>query len=199
MRCAACVEPLLLTACTPAPTAVESTSQEMKLAATPIKVTASIQEMMEAFVDPHADGVWDSVGTTISAKGMVNHQPHSDAEWKQVRLHAVALIEATNLLAMDGRRLVPEGGKIADEGEQGVLTTTAGEELLKTDHATFVAFAHALHDVSEEMLKAIDAKNPETMMTVGERIDEVCEACHTKFWYPNQAVYNITTSQSSAR
>jgi hypothetical protein len=153
---------------------------------------------MEAFVDPHGDGVWDSVGITISAKGTVNHQPHTDAEWKQVRLHAVALIEATNLLAMEGRRLVPEGGKIADDGEQSVLTTAAGEELLKRDHATFVGFAHALHDVGEEMLKAIDAKNPETMMTVGEAMDEVCEACHTKFWYPNQAVYKISTSASGA-
>jgi hypothetical protein len=158
----------------------------------PFKVHASVQELMEAIVDPSADGVWDSVGTVVTKTGTINRQPHTPEEWKQVRLHAVALLEATNLLMMDGRRLVPDGGKILDEGEEGVLTTAEGEQLLKTEHATFVQFAGALNEVAAQMLKAIDAKQPEAMVQAGETMDEVCESCHLKFWYPRQPIWRVS-------
>jgi hypothetical protein len=161
-------------------------------AAPPFKVTASIQELMEAIVDPAADGVWEAVGTTITRKGIVNHQPRTDEEWRQVRLHAIALTEATNLLMMGGRRLVPSGGKIADDGSDGVLTTAAAEQLLITERETFVQFAGALNSVALQMLKAVDARQPQGMLEAGEAMDEVCESCHMKFWYPNQAVWQLT-------
>jgi hypothetical protein len=162
------------------------------IAIPPFKITASIQELMEAIVDPSADGVWDSVGATITPKGVANHQPHTDEEWRQVRLRAIALTEATNLLMMDGRRLVPDGGKIADDGADGVLTTAAAEQLLVTEHATFVQFAGALNGVAVQMLNAIDARQPQAMLEAGEAMDEICESCHMKFWYPNQAVWRIS-------
>jgi hypothetical protein len=166
-------------------------------ASSPLKVSASVQELMEAIVDPSADAVWDSVGTTLTQKGAINHQPHTPEEWKQVRLHAIALIEATNLLMMDGRHLVREGGKIADEGEQGVLTTVAAEQVYQNEHATFVQFASALNAAAAQMLTAIDGQQPEAMLSAGEVMDEVCESCHMKFWYPNQAVWKVSTSESN--
>jgi hypothetical protein len=177
-----------------------STAKSPTPAATsaPIAVYASIQELMEAIIDPAADGIWESVGTTLTQKETVNYQPRTDEEWKQVRLHTIALMEATNLLAMEGRRLVPVGGKILDEGADGVLSTAEAETLLKTDHATFVQFARALNDVSGQMLKAIDAKQPEAMMTAGEAMDGVCEGCHTKFWYPHQIVWKVSKSEPNA-
>lgn len=173
----------------PVSAAVASTS-----ALPPFKTTASVQELMEAIVDPSADGVWDSVGATISKGGVENHQPRTDDEWKKVRLHAVALIEGTNLLMMEGRRLVPEGGRIADDGADGVLKTEDAEQRLKTERAAFVQFALALNEVGVKMLRAIDAKQPEAMIEVGEQMDEVCESCHMRFWYPNQAVWTISQS-----
>ena len=158
----------------------------------PFKITASVKELMEAIIDPSADGVWDSVGTIITQKGTDNRQPHTDAEWKQVRLHALALIEGTNLLMMDGRRLIPEGGKILDEGSEGVLSTAEAEQKFSAQHAVFVQFAGALNDVGHEMLQAIDARKPEAMVEAGEKMDEVCESCHTTFWYPNQATWKVT-------
>jgi len=173
-----------------------ASSASSSVAGPPFKVTASIQELMEAIVDPSADGVWDSVGTTITSKGIVNHQPRTDEEWRQVRLHAIALTESTNLLMMDGRRLVPQGGKIADDGSEGVLTTAAAEQLLITERATFVQFASALNGVAVQMLNAVDARQPKAMMEVGEAMDEICESCHMKFWYPNQAVWQISQGKS---
>jgi hypothetical protein len=152
----------------------------------PFKLTASVQEIMQAMVDPSADAVWDSVGTTISAKGIEDRQPRTDEEWKTARLQTITLIEATNLLMMENRHIVPAGGKMADEGAQGVLTTTEAQHQLDSQHQLFVQFATALNQTGVQMLKAIDAKDTAAMMEVGTDMDEVCESCHVKFWYPNQ-------------
>jgi hypothetical protein len=185
----------LLVACqkteTPQPTS--------QAAAAPIKIAASIQEMMAGIVDPAADGVWDVVGTTLTPKKVEEHQPRTDEEWREARLHALTLIEATNLLVMEGRRLVPPGGKILDEGSDGVLPTAEAQQRMDSQHQTFVQFALALREVGEKMLKEIDARNPAGMVEAGTEMDDVCESCHMTFWYPNQAVYRITVGDGKSQ
>jgi hypothetical protein len=154
----------------------------------PFELTASIGELMDAIIDPSADSLWDSVGTTIDAKGSTQHQPSTAAEWQAARRHAIALIEGINLLLMDGRKIVAPGAAMRDEGAQGVLSTAEGERKFADQHGAFVGYALALRASAEQMLQAIDAKNPEGMMTAGGKMDEVCEACHLTFWYPNQIV-----------
>jgi hypothetical protein len=149
-------------------------------------LTASVQEIMQSMVDPSADAVWDSVGTTINAQGTLHRQPHTDAQWLQVRHQAITLIESTNLLIMDGRRVVAPGARMAQEDAQGVLSAAQAQQRLDSQHAQFVQFAYALHDVGEQMLNAIDAKDTKAMISVGGTMDDVCEACHLTFWYPNQ-------------
>ena len=177
------------------PIANDTDSESEQPNAPSIRVFASIQELMEGIVDPNADAVWDAVGVTLTPDGSVEHRPQSDEEWRQLRLHAVALVEATNLLMMAGRRIVPDGGKIADEGEEGVLSTVEAENLFKTQNAAFVQMAAALHDVAEKMVTAIDSRRTDEILEVGETLDQVCESCHTTFWYPRQPVYRMTRSE----
>jgi hypothetical protein len=167
---------LSVVACQP-----QSTTQQA------FKLTASIQEIMASIVDPAADTLWESVGSTSSAKGFEVREPRTDEEWQQKRRSAITLIESTNLLMMEGRRIIPVGGKMADEGLPGVLNAAEAQQHLDAQRATFVQFASALHEVGEKMLKAVDAKNPAAMVEVGTAMDEVCESCHTTFWYPSGA------------
>lgn len=157
------------------------------------RVVASIQEIMSGMVDPAADAVWGAVGTTITAAGTAEHRPRNDAEWQQVRLQALALLESTNLLMMPGRRVVAQGSRITDEGWQGVLTTEQAEHKLVTDHAAFVQFASALREVTGRMVQAIEARRVEQMVEVGTEMDEVCESCHVVFWYPQQVLPSAPT------
>src|SRR5258706_12048801 len=54
--------------------------------------TATIKDIMDSMVDPGADYIWDAVETVVSAKGVEEKQPHTDAEWKQVSRHAIMLL-----------------------------------------------------------------------------------------------------------
>src|SRR5689334_25424774 len=75
------------------------------------RMTATVKDIMDSLVDPGSDYIWDSVETVVSAKGTEEKAPHTDEDWKQVRNHAIMLLEATNLLQMPGRHVAKGGEK----------------------------------------------------------------------------------------
>jgi hypothetical protein len=51
------------------------------------------------------------------------------------------------------------------------------EARINKDRALWNKRAKALHDVSLEMLQAIEAKDRDKMLEVGDRLDKACENC----------------------
>ena len=190
-----------VTAAVPAPVTASAPAPAAASPPPTFQIMASIQELMDAVIDPSADALWDSVSITTTPKGTVFHQPKSDEEWREARRHAIALIEGTNLLVMDGRTLVAPGSRVLDQGTSGVLSAEAGQKLFEAQHPTFVQFASALRETGTQMLTAIDKKDPTGMMNAGAAMDGVCESCHLTFWYPNQVIpplpadFGVTKSQ----
>jgi cytochrome c556 len=102
-----------------------------------------------------------------------------------VRHKALAVIEGANLLLMDGRLVAHPGQKLSEPGGQGDFTPEQSQAALSADRATYVAYAEALRGAAELMLAAIEKRDIEAMLETGGALDEACEACHRKFWYPN--------------
>ena len=149
------------------------------------RVTASIQEIMNSMVDPSADEIWDSVASISTKEGNEERQPRTDEEWLAVRRRAITLIEATNLLTMDGRTVAHQGGKLEDSHVDGILAPQEIQKTIDADPARFAAFAYALHDAGVDALKAIDAKDAQRLLEAGDHMDQACERCHMSYWYPN--------------
>jgi hypothetical protein len=141
---------------------------------------------MEGIVDPSADVVWDSVKTVVSASGVNDAAPHTPEEWASVRLGALRLAEATNLLIVPGRHVARAGEKSVAPGVE--LEPEEIEALVNKDRETWNKLAHGLQDASVAALKAIDAKDVETLFNVGEQIEIACENCHSHYWYPNETI-----------
>jgi hypothetical protein len=148
----------------------------------PFHRTATIQDLMDGQVDPSADALWDSVAFIATQSGTEDRQPRTDAEWLAVRLHAVTLIEAMNLLSMPGRR-VNDGRSPAGPGE---LSAVEIQQRIDASPESFSRFAGLLQTAGLRALAAIDAKDAQGLMDAGGVIDEACEACHVTYWYPNQ-------------
>jgi hypothetical protein len=146
---------------------------------------ASVQELMQAEVDTSADGVWNAVETVVTKSGTEEHQPRTAEEWAAARNAAIVLVEAGNLLAIDGRRV---GAKEFPAEANGALDSVHIQRLLDANRPAFNAFAAALQAAGIRAIAAIDAKNPEALVKAGGEIDEVCEACHLTFWYPDQVI-----------
>ena len=149
------------------------------------RTATTFKDIMDSMVDPSADYLWDSVATIITKNGTDERRPRTDDDWKKVRRAAVTLVEATNLLIMDGRKVAKPGEKSENPGIE--LSPEAIRRVMDDDPATLVKLAHALHDAGMKTLAAIDAKNADALSDAGENIDEACENCHLKYWYPPDA------------
>ena len=153
----------------------------------PYRTTSTVRDIMQSVVAPSAQGLWDSVGTISDAKGTVNLEPRTDADWAAVRRHAVALVESTNLLVIPGRHVAHATAETlkADDAEPGSeLHPAEIEKRIAADWPAWVAMAHTLHDSATTMLEAIDKKDVARLESTGSDLDGVCESCHLVFWYP---------------
>lgn len=156
--------------------------------ASPIKLTAGVQDIMKEMIDPAADFIWESVSSIQTAQGVEEKQPHTDEEWAAVRRQAIILAESANLILLEGRHVAREGKQLEDHGTPGNLTAAQSEQTIAADRATFEGFGVALHDVGVAFVKAADERNPQAIMDAGETMDQICEGCHLKFWYPGQKI-----------
>jgi hypothetical protein len=150
-----------------------------------LRPVASIQELMQEVIDPSADGVWDAVETTVTKDAEIVQQPRTNTQWLDVRRSAMTLVESTNLLAIEGRRV---GVRDFPAEATGALDSAHIQDLIAAQRPTFNAFAAALREAALTTLAAIDAQDPARLVKAGGAVDQVCEGCHLRFWYPNQVI-----------
>lgn len=170
--------PLLLAGC-------GQSAPPAAVAASPFLTSTSLQDLMVSVVDPAADALWDSVSTEATKAGIVEHQPSSDADWQALRRQAVTLVEASNLLVVEGRPVVAAGKKVEDAHVAGVLTAAETQQAIAADRPRFIKLAHGLHDAAKLALEAVDGRDAGKVLAAGSAIQVACENCHVVYWYPN--------------
>jgi hypothetical protein len=145
--------------------------------------TATIKDIMDSMVDPSGDFMFESVVEIADANGITHKAPHTDEEWEEVRHRALILVEAPNLLIMEGRKVAKPGEK--SKNPEVELEPEQIQKLLDSDRASFVRRARRLQDAAAMALKAVDAKDKDALFQSIESIDKACENCHLHYWYPN--------------
>jgi len=145
--------------------------------------TATIKDIMDSMVDPSGDFMFESVVEIADANGITHKAPQTDEEWEEVRHRALILLEAPNLLIMEGRKAAKPGEK--SKNPEVELQPEQIQELVDRDRAGFVRRARKLQDAAAMALKAVDAKDEDALFHSIESIDKACENCHLHYWYPN--------------
>lgn len=153
---------------------------------------ATIKDLMDSIIDPNADYIWNATGTVDTlGKPVVVRTPHTDADWDDLRHHAIALVEGTNLLLIPGRIAAHVGDKPDDPNivEDPNIINTPDQilQLINGDRTAWGKHVRALHDSALVTLKAIEAKDPQAMLDNGDKMDSYCEGCHISYWYPKDA------------
>jgi len=115
---------------------------------------ADVKQLMTAVIDPAADVIWESVGTTVSAEGTVEHAPKTDEEWTAVLNSAFVITESGNLMMM--------GSRARDSGE-------------------WIRQSRALIDVGIRTVKAAEARDKDAIFALGGDIYDVCANCHRAY------------------
>jgi type IV secretory pathway TrbL component len=80
--------------------------------------------------------------------------PKDDKEWKTVQDSALTLAEAGNLMMMPGRA---------------------------KDNGDWMKNAKGLLDAGSAAFKASNAKDAKALEDIGDKVEEACENCHTKY------------------
>jgi hypothetical protein len=122
--------------------------------ALPFHTSLTTQQLMGWLIDPTADVIWNSVGTTVSEKGTEEHRPRTDEEWAAMRTAAAVLIESGNVLMLDGR---------AQDRDEWIKT------------------ARGMSDAAATVLEAAEAKDVDAYFDAGGALYEACVACHSKY------------------
>lgn len=146
------------------------------------QATATVEEIMRSIIDPAADAVWDSVVIVSNENGIETTQPETQEDWLALRRHAITLVEASNLLLMDGRAVAAPDSRSELPGID--LEPAEIEALLSADRASWSEFVRKLHESGIQVLNAVDRQDVDALLVAGDRLDLACENCHATYWYP---------------
>lgn len=150
-------------------------------ASEPYKPTATFQEIMDSVVDPAADYIWNAVSFVSDEEGEHDNRPRTDAEWHELRRHAVRLAEAANLIDVPGRKVAIVAMTVE---EPQPLAIAEIQLRLDNQHEQLVGFAEGLRSVAMQLAVAADEHDVDAILEYGGTLEEVCESCHVVFWYP---------------
>jgi len=145
--------------------------------------TATIKDIMDSMVDPSGDVLFESVAQISDEKGIREKFPQTDEEWENVRNHALVLLEAPNLLTMQGRKVAAHGEK--SKNPEVELQPEQIQQLIDGDRPSFFKRARRLQDAATAALTAVNAKDKDALFHAIEKVDKACENCHLHYWYPN--------------
>src|SRR5262245_18849820 len=117
----------------------ERPAPKAEAAAVPqLRLNATIRDIMDSFIDPAADHIWDAVAITVTAKGREEKYPRTDEEWKELRRRAIQIMEGANLLLIPGRHVARSGEKV---DPRIAIPPDQIEAMINQDRASFTQLA----------------------------------------------------------
>jgi len=151
-----------------------------------VKPVVSVKELMKYMIDPVADHIFNAVGTHVTKDGMVDVEPKTAEDWDRIRIGAVSLAEAADLLKIR-RPFTPPGDQNNSTGPNAVeLSPAQITAKVERDPVEWNARIQAMRNVALEALDVAKRKDVAELWDVGENLDKACEACHRSYWYPGE-------------
>jgi cytochrome c556 len=109
------------------------------------------------------------------------------AGWNKIIAAAEKVKQASQTLAKADHAIAAAPGvKIEGEGNEGVAGAKQVQAAIDRDPAEFRTRATALATSMDQIVAAAKAKSAAKVFEVSGVLDQVCEDCHQKFWYPGQ-------------
>ena len=148
---------------------------------------ADLHDLMKNVVAVQTQVVWDIGNRAQDDRGNPDASKLAAADWTKIIDAATKVRQASQTLARaDHVQAAAPGMKIEGEGNSGALGAKQVQALIDKDPAGFRAMSQALAGSMEQIGAAAKAKDAAKLFEVSGALDQVCESCHTKFWYPEQ-------------
>lgn len=149
-------------------------------AAAPFDVRATMQNR----VNPAMLAIWDVGNNALNDDGGIDPALMDDAKWAKVAEEADKLVAAGKDIAAAGTFVAAgPANSTVDEGE---ITMAAVQQHIDANPDGLRQFGAGLADNASRIATAARAKDAKTAGDLISGMDQVCESCHTEFWYPEQ-------------
>ena len=125
--------------------------QPATIAQEPLPLGVPINAVMVALIDFAADGVWRPAASEMAL---------NDQQWLLAEQDAINLIASTSLITMAG---------------------TGAHDAEWVGDPDWRRWSTEMRVVALEAKSAVDGKDQERLRLVGDRLVELCQACHQKF------------------
>lgn len=144
--------------------------------------TVTVREVMADKVNPATLAIWEIGNKAMNDEGGLDPAKLDSAKWKELAAHAATLGKAGRAMQAAAAFRAAAPGK--DQVAEGEVSMAAVQKLIDANPDGFRQAAGELAAFAEDLDAAAKAKD---WRTAGDRIsgiDQVCEACHQAFWYP---------------
>ncbi len=155
--------------------------------ATPEK-SVSISTVMRENIVPGSEVLWNAVGETYEGDKPVRIAPSTPEQWKTLEDAVRTMKQGLAHLEKGKLVVAAPGEKIQGDGVADAPQAAQIQARIDADSAAFKADSKAMMAILDQFDAAVGARNVDQIMDLGGKLDEVCEACHRKYWYPDQKV-----------
>ena len=155
----------------------------------PEPAVPTLHEIMAGVIDPTADVIWEETGKAYGEDGRPLPGKLTGEEWAKVSAAASQMHAAADNVARNPDIVVvPPGARILDEGRVPEAVTAAQVvSYVEADRPGLARHARDLADHAQRIENAAKARDSVRALLLAEELDAVCESCHQRFWYPEQA------------
>jgi len=140
---------------------------------------------MKHVVAPQMQLVWDLTNAALDDEGAVDSAQLQPEAWAGLAEAARRLNdEAQALAAAAPLSVAAPGETIQDEAVDGGVAAAQVQARIDADPQAFAAESRAFAETAALFAAAAEARDPAALNEQLGRLNEGCESCHQKFWYP---------------
>ncbi len=142
-----------------------------------------VQRAMQQEINAATNELWDVGNNAMNENGGIDPAQMDDAKWARLVASAGQLEQEAKLMAAAPTIRAAITGKEAAE-EPGSFSMEDVQSYIDADPQAFREMAAALGRHAADIASAARARDvAKTGLLIGE-LDQVCESCHARYWYP---------------
>ncbi|BAV64454.1 hypothetical protein SCLO_1014140 [Sphingobium cloacae] len=147
-----------------------------------------LHEAMKDVVAPQAQILWDVSNRGMNDEGAPDGSRLTDEDWAKIIAAGASLEAKATELAETKKIVVARPGEtIQDQENPGASTPQQVQAFIDKDPESFSAMAQALAQSGKEFSEAAKQRDAVKLAALSGALDQVCEDCHLRYWYPQQA------------
>jgi len=147
----------------------------------------TLHELMKNIVAVQTQVIWDVGNQAQDLQGNPDPSKLAAGDWSKIIDAAGKVHQVAQTLAQFEHVVVAApGAKIEGEGNPDALSAQQVQAAIHARPADFRALSQALAASMEQITAAAQARDAAKVFDLSGALDQICENCHVKFWYPKQ-------------